>query len=67
MSIKCWLRGIYYNVWLWKHFVAKGLIASGHDWEFTGATHDDHWEMECKTCGQLAGSEMGPDAEVEEI
>jgi len=67
MSFKCTINAIKYNVLYFKDFLAQGYVASGHEYEYTGEIHDDHWEMKCTNCGEYAGSEIGPDAKIEEL
>jgi hypothetical protein len=61
-----WLT-FWYNVRYFNEFWMKGLMADGHDWEYTGEIHADHWHMRCTRCGSDAASEIGPDALVEEL
>lgn len=65
--MKCMLLTMWYNVRYFKHFTMQGYTADGHDWEYTGEIHADHWHMRCTRCGDEAASEVGPDAHVEEI
>jgi hypothetical protein len=52
-------------------FFTHREIITGHDFDYTGDIHNDdmigaHWVMECKRCGMIAGTDVGPDR-LEEI
>ena len=65
--MKCFLFSIYYNIRYVRYGMLNGLVFSGHDYEYTGEIHYDHWEMKCKVCGEYVGSEIGPGATIEEL
>lgn len=61
--MKCKLLSFYYTVrYGLNGFFNGGYILLGHEFEFTGKIHNDHWEMQCTRCGMTAGSELGPQA-----
>lgn len=64
---KCFWRKIWWNIRYFNTFIMQGMIAQGHDFEYTGGIHSDHWEMQCRDCKETACSEVGPDAKLEEI
>jgi hypothetical protein len=57
-SLKCQLLTIWYTLRHPSEGMLLGQILSGHDFENTGEVHDDHWEIRCKRCGFMAGSEQ---------
>lgn len=60
--MKCFLYGLYINIRYANIFLFKGYWASGHDWDYTGKTHEDHWLLECKDCKKTAGTDIGPES-----
>ena len=62
-EIRCWIVGLYYNLRYLSDGLMVGLVLSGHDLEYTGEIHIDHWEMLCRRCGKYVGSEIGPEQE----
>ena len=42
------------------HLFETGHYIMGHDFKYTDAVHDDHWEMECSRCHQQACTEISP-------
>lgn len=66
-KLKCNFLSIWYTLRYADVFLLKGMFAYGHDLDYTGEICNDHWKMKCKRCGFECSSEIGPDAEIEEI
>lgn len=57
---KCKLYTFLYNLRHIKHGLLSGTYLLGHDFDYTGEVHIDHWIMECKRCGIRAAIDVGP-------
>lgn len=54
-----WLNATNLDVVLGGHWL------TGHDYQPTGETHADHWELKCQSCGRTAASEVNPNSQGE--
>ena len=65
--IICTVIGWFWTLRYYDNFLLAGAYAVGHDLEYTGEQHNDHWNMVCKRCGEEICSEIGPDAKTLEL
>lgn len=61
--LRCRLLSIYYTIrYGLPHLIKTGHYLMGHQFEYTGKVHYDHWEMKCKYCQTDACTDVGPQA-----
>lgn len=62
----CSLLTIWYTIRYGLLELLDGVVLTGHDLYYTGEVHShdelgDHWEMQCKRCGLIAGTDIAPE------
>lgn len=65
--LKCGFKTAYYTTRYATIGLLNGQVLYGHDFEYLDEVCEDHWHMQCRDCGFKVASEVGPDAEIEEI